>query len=345
MLRAAHEELADEARGGLTLAQWGERWLDHREQSGLHRAAVKDRSRWGAHVATAEFAAWPLRRIARTDIVRWVREILRSHVRRAVTTGRGAGRQVTYVETDRVYSRQSAVLALALLRRALSDAADEGHVPSCVALGVTVPRVPRTTEAWTYLTASEIAAVLALDLRHEQRAIYSLAIYTGLRAGELYGLRWCDVSTAPERPELVVRHSYRGPTKSGQVRRVPLLAPALAAVLTWRRVHPGSGSALVFPSDGKSPLGQGGCHSEGYTAGWDRVCRLAGITRRVRLHDLRHTCASHLVMGTWTPEPWRLEDVRQMLGHSTVTLTERYAHLSPDGIHGLASAARKNTEL
>lgn len=345
VLAEALEQVADEARGGLTLRQWGERWLDRREKSGLHRAAHIDRGRWRTHVNTAEFADWPMRRIARTDIVRWVRELLRKPALRTVTTGRGAARVTRQIPTDRPCSRQTVTHALNLVRRALSDAADEGHVPVCVAHDVRVPPVPRTTETWTYLTAAEIDRLLALDLRPEQRAIYTVAIYTGLRAGEMYGLRWCDVVTDGEHPELIVRHSYRGPTKSGQVRRVPLLSPALAAVIAWRAVAPGIGDALVFPSAGSSGRGQGGCHHHGYSAGLRGALAAAGIARRVRLHDLRHTCASHLVMGTWTPRPWRLEDVRQMLGHSTITITERYAHLSPDGIRALASDARKNAGL
>jgi integrase len=48
----------------------------------------------------------------------------------------------------------------------------------------------------------------------------------------------------------------------------------------------------------------------------------------VRFHDLRHTCASHLVSGTWG-RAWRLEEVRDYLGHSNISVTQRYAHMSP----------------
>jgi len=50
--------------------------------------------------------------------------------------------------------------------------------------------------------------------------------------------------------------------------------------------------------------------------------RAAGIERRVRWHDLRHTCASSLVAGWWGRQ-WSLEEVREMLGHSSVLVTER----------------------
>lgn len=156
-----------------------------------------------------------------------------------------------------------------------------------------------------------------------------MAIFTGLRAGELWGLRWTDVHLDGDTPELVVRHSYRGPTKGGRVRRVPLLRQAREALTAWRVSAPGIGTALVFPADG------GGCHAEGYEAGWATWGRRAGIERRVRFHDLRHTCGSHLVQGTWG-KPMRLEDVRQWLGHASVTTTERYAHLAPEGLAGQA---------
>jgi integrase len=53
----------------------------------------------------------------------------------------------------------------------------------------------------------------------------------------------------------------------------------------------------------------------------------SGITRRVRWHDLRHTCASSLVAGWWGGRPWRLEEVREMLGHTSIKVTERYSPL------------------
>lgn len=56
------------------------------------------------------------------------------------------------------------------------------------------------------------------------------------------------------------------------------------------------------------------------------ACRRAGITD-LRIHDLRHTCAAWLV-SSGVP----LMEVRDLLGHSTVTMTERYAHLSPDNV-------------
>jgi integrase len=326
---------------GFTLVTWGERWLDARETDGVHRATENDRSRWNTHIATAPFATKPLRKIERIEIVRWVKQLIKTHAVRAkkfVKTGKVERRDL-----DRKLGRSTIVNALALLRRALADAADEGHVAANVAAGVRVPKIARTDETWTYLTAAEIEDVLAVTLTNEQRSIFIVATYAGLRPGELWGLRWADVRLDGDDAELVVRYSYRKPTKSGKVRRVPLLPRARAALESWRKERPAIGNALVFPADEKKTKdGLGGCHAKGFDAGWQNVKALAGIARRVRFYDLRHTCGSHLIQGTWTPEPMRLEDVQLWLGHASRVTTERYAHLSPDQIH--AKVAKVNAD-
>lgn len=53
----------------------------------------------------------------------------------------------------------------------------------------------------------------------------------------------------------------------------------------------------------------------------------AAVGRHVRFHDLRHTCASLLVSGAWG-RAWSLEEVKQLLGHSSISVTERYAHFA-----------------
>lgn len=73
----------------------------------------------------------------------------------------------------------------------------------------------------------------------------AMALYTGMRFGELYGLRWADIDFKTGRID--VRHSYEGPTKSGKPRVVPIhreLAPILAA---WQACCPQTVRGLVFP--------------------------------------------------------------------------------------------------
>ena len=68
-----------------------------------------------------------------------------------------------------------------------------------------------------------------------------------------------------------------------------------------------------------------GCRRDrGKLYGFHEHLKKAGIKRRVRWYDLRHTCVSSLVAGWWG-KPRRLEEVRDLLGHSSVEVTERYA--------------------
>ncbi len=138
-----------------------------------------------------------------------------------------------------------------------------------------------------------------------------LALHTGLRRGELFALRWADVEL--EAARLTVRGSH---AKSGQTRHVPLNTEALRVLRAWGPRPPG---ALVFPSpdDPEKPL------TDVKTA-WLDLMKKAAITG-FRFHDLRHSFASHLVQAGVD-----LAVVRDLLGHSTIAMTEKYAHLRPE---------------
>lgn len=319
----------------LTLADWGAQWLDRRDLDGI-RGITQERSVWRTHIAP-RLGALPVREVTRAQVVRWVAEVRDS---RAHASVRG-GPVGAHAPTARPLSRQVVLHALRVLRGVLRAARDAGHLHTDPTDGVKVPRgrQGRTEDAWTYLTPAEIAAVESCaTIPDPERAIYTVAIYTGLRQGELWALRWEDVTLTGARPEITVRASHEGPTKSGKVRRVPLLPQALAALARL----PGARTGLVF-------LGQtGGQRTKRDDGRWAPARRAggpingyrlrAGIVRRVRFHDLRHTCASHLVMGTWLP-PMALVEVAQWLGHSSVSVTERYAHLCPDRLAGRVAEA------
>lgn len=111
----------------------------------------------------------------------------------------------------------------------------------------------------------------------------------------------------------------------------------------------------MWPADG------GGRRHESYDAAWSdhpyRVVELvdgkeaqvrkvrpgalarAGIARHVRFHDLRHTFCSHLAQGTWG-RAFTLHEIKDLAGHSDIKVTQRYAHLSPLGIHGIVAGMR-----
>lgn len=132
----------------------------------------------------------------------------------------------------------------------------------------------------------------------------------------MFGLRWEDVDLKTGR--LVVRQSISrgivGTPKSGKFREVPLSEHAAAALKGERHLR----GPLVFCDQDGQPF----THTAAKWPLW-RACRRAGL-RLVQWHVLRHTFASHLVMRG-VP----LKAVQELLGHATIEMTMRYAHLSP----------------
>jgi integrase len=159
--------------------------------------------------------------------------------------------------------------------------------------------------------------------------MYSMAVYTGLRAGELAGLRWSDIDL--KRRLITVRRSYTGATKSGRIRHVPILDPLLPLLRAWRLRHPGS---LVFTNrDGRMQ----GKSARVFQEVLHRVLGRAGFEspvvsgkRRwyITFHGLRHTFASH-----WMMRGGDLFKLQKILGHSSIEMTMRYAHLAPDAFN------------
>lgn len=142
-----------------------------------------------------------------------------------------------------------------------------------------------------------------------------------MRAGELAGLRWADVNWGERL--ITVQRSFRGPTKAGDVRYVPILDALLPTLRAWRLRSPGT---LVFPNrDGQMLLPS----SRVFQEVLHRVLVRGGFRgedgrRYLRFHDLRHTFASHWMMGGGD-----LFKLQKILGHKSVQMTMRYAHLAP----------------
>lgn len=138
-----------------------------------------------------------------------------------------------------------------------------------------------------------------------------LSINTGMRRGEVFNLQWSDINFKGK-----VLTVEGGTSKSGQTRHVPLNKEALQVLSDWHDQQALT-SGFVFPSDKGGRL-------DNIKKSWAGLLELANI-KNFRWHDLRHTFASRLVMAA-VP----LNTVRELLGHSDIAMTLRYAHLAPD---------------
>jgi integrase len=168
---------------------------------------------------------------------------------------------------------------------------------------------------------------------------YATAVYTGMRAGELAALEWPDVDL--DRRLITVQRRFDGPTKSDGVRYVPVLDPLLPLLRAWRLRHPGR---LVFTNAGErmfapsSRIFQEVLHRVLEAAEFPKVSRNGKERPYVRFHDLRHSFASN-----WVMRGGDLFKLQKILGHQSVQMTMRYAHLAygPESRAGRISPKRR----
>lgn len=321
-LRAATEGIVSAevaAVTGTTLRMFGPTFLDQRERDGI-RGIATERNRWKNLVDASPLADRPMAGLARRDAKEWLNWLGSRKIRY----------QHKHSRNGKKLSRVTKQNMLNLLRKAFDVALDDEIVKANPFAGVRLPRDPgRTHEPWTYLTLGEQFRLLAVVPVPERFAV-AFAIGSGLRQGEQWSLRWVDAKNGVA----VVRYGSEGqPTKSGKVRKVPLLPLAADALeRQWFVCNPSrKESGLVFPAP------HGGRRDKGEPHWWKDAVRAAGIVRNVRWHDLRHTCASSLVAGWWGRK-WSLQEVKEMLGHASITTTERYAHLAGSEIERAAAA-------
>lgn len=147
------------------------------------------------------------------------------------------------------------------------------------------------------------------DLKH-LTTIVILAINTGMRKGEILSLKWSDINL--ENKVLTVDFQN---AKSGNTRHIPLNTQAFNVISEWKKM---SGSAgYVFKDKNQQRLID-------FRYDWIALLEAAKIND-FRFHDLRHHFASKLVMASVD-----LNTVRELLGHSDLKMTLRYAHLAPE---------------
>src|SRR3989442_3675759 len=157
-----------------------------------------------------------------------------------------------------------------------------------------------------YLSLEECQRLIASCIAPHIRALVTVALHSGMRLGEILDLHWYDLDFASG--FILVRDS-----KNGESRHVPMDATLFALFRAYPR-RPGTD--LVFSS-------RCGGHIVDVRTGFLNSCKRAELTD-LHFHDLRHTFASQFVMAGGD-----LYILKEILGHKSITMTQRYAHLSP----------------
>ncbi len=256
-------------------------------------------------------------------------------------------KELTRVEVRRLYNEKSKELSArsvdyihATLQMALSQAVRDDLISRNVASGER-PRSSRNRKEAKALSPTQVKTLLTAARGTRNEALYVVAVHTGLRQGELLGLKWTDVDL--DAGKLSVRRSLKvtdeglafGPPKNKASRRsVPLNKTAAAALRTHRlRQNQERLSApewhdhnLVFPNR----IGRPTDHNNLYYREYKPLLKNAGFAGEgFTFHTLRHTFATALFMRSEHPKV-----VQSLLGHSSITQTmDTYSHLM-DGIGG-----------
>lgn len=232
------------------------------------------------------------------------------------------------------------------LHKALSYAVAEGYIQSNPAASINLSRGNKPQIE--ILTRDEQARLIQASYQHRYGVFIRLVLFTGLRLGELLGLRWEDLDvqssllhirrtlnrlnkvkkpTAPGEPttEIVIQP----PKSQNSIRSIPLLPAVVQDLMNWRRVQANDQAAAgdQYQSSGMivtNPLG-GYIEPRTFSDQYHQILALAGL-RHFTFHALRHTFASKAM-----EQGMDAKTLSVLLGHYSVAFTmDTYAHVLTD---------------
>lgn len=303
----------DPRSGRVTLATWTAEW----QRTVVHLRPTTRR------IYDANLRNHVLPELGEIELAKLTPSILRGWLAGLTTKVGGHGRTLALGSVAQAYRTLSRVLAAAVDNELL------GRNPL---RGVKPPRVE--AEPMRFLAHDEVATLAAaMDPRY--KALVFVAAYSGLRAGELIALRRKHVDllhrtiTVVEQVQSISgRHVTSVPKSSAGRRSVPLPGVVAAALEVQLANHAEPGTeGLVFPA----PEG-GFLRLENFRKRvWTPATVAAGVAP-LRVHDLRHTCASLAIAAGAD-----VKVLQRMLGHASAALTlDRYGHLLPGQAQSVA---------
>jgi integrase len=187
---------------------------------------------------------------------------------------------------------------------------------------------PREAQGRTrFLNDEERERLLAICKASESVHLFTivtLALSTGMRKGEILGLKWENIDLHNRRVTLVR-------TKNGERRVVPLVGKAYQQIRNlYLKLEPAKDSLLVpSPHNSNQPIS--------IRTAWETALKKADVSD-FRFHDLRHSTASYLAMNGAS-----LLEIADILGHKTLQMVKRYSHLSEG--HTAAVLERMNKKV
>ncbi len=211
---------------------------------------------------------------------------------------------------ERGLSGISRARKLAAIREYFRFAQIEGLIPASPVDGVGTPKTEQRGR--NYLTPDEYHRLLAAaGGSPRDYCILMTFLQTGVRVSELCALQLDDI-------DLVNRTLHVRVGKGQTARMIELEKKGIQAFRSWLAVRPATSHDHLFLNRDEEPLGERGVQKL-----LAKYCQLAGITKRISPHSLRHTFASHKAEAGVSPF-----QLQQWLGHSSLDTTQIYVHLA-----------------
>lgn len=331
-LRLMAEEIEFSENSPHTLSVYGDKVLTERERAGKIRDTESDRGRWNKHILPDKLARMDVRRIRRTHLLEFWKRL----------------------EKKEELAHHTRLNVMNVLRVILRAAMDQGVIKETPAKDFKFEAPPSTEDPWMYLTPKQQWHLIR-HTRGDERWLVAFAIASGLRAGELVSLRLSDLFLDDDDPHVVIRyggppdakHPKGVPTKTGKIRKVPLVGMALRALTRWLDALPGY--CPDNPYDLVFPRRLGGFRDPAHVIRYETWRHAKTNTRgcaSLRWHDLRHTAGTSLICGWWGHK-WSRGEVQRFLGHAEASTTDRYAHVADSALRDAAALTGygKNTVM
>jgi integrase len=234
-----------------------------------------------------------------------------------------------------------------LLSAAMTTAELLGYVSRNPCRGLSLPTIGRAEDGAMFLTHAEFSLLIE-DIPEQYKTFAKFLVMTGTRFGEATALKVADIDLLSKPPTARINKAWKrdgrsryyiGPTKTGAGKRTIGLNPALVNLLT-PLVASRSGSELLF----STVHGRRIAHKPFWQHHWVPAvdaARARGLTKRPRIHDLRHTHASWLIQDGMMS----LFAISRRLGHASVTTAEQvYGHLMPQALQDGADATERSVK-
>ena len=301
----------------LTLGEYLERWLEGSVKGSVWHTTYRDYAGHVRNHIAPELGRLKLAKLTSAHVQALYRKKLDSGL---------SPRTVKYIH--------------ATLHKALEQAVKWRLVPYNVSDAAVKPRQERRETL--ALTLEQVLTFLRVAREAQDRfeALYVVAVFTGMRPGELLALRWSDLVLDGPKPEARVRRSLSKDdsgrhifkrTKTEKGRSVSLMPQVVEALSTHRRRQAEerlrySGlwqdQDLVFPNTTGAPMDWDNLTARNYRP----LREAAGLPKNTRFYDLRHTFATLMLEQGENPKV-----VQEILGHSQITHTmDTYSHVTPN---------------